>query len=144
MGFNTASGRCCCNMGQKFMLICAESTRFNTASGRCCCNQTAMLYVYTKTLQSCFNTASGRCCCNLLDDLRKTPWYKKWFSFNTASGRCCCNMTAKSHMLLCSKVSIPQAVGAVATILGFAVYIELCMVGFNTASGRCCCNLINP
>ena len=96
--------------------ISIHDLSFNTASGRCCCNQTAMLYVYTKTLQSCFNTASGRCCCNLLDDLRKTPWYKKWFSFNTASGRCCCNaffLADECTVLL--TVSIPQAVGAVAT-----------------------------
>ena len=36
-------------------------------------------------------------------------------------------------------VSIPQAVGAVATEVVMAAGMEL-QVRFNTASGRCCCN----
>ena len=37
LGFNTASGKCCCNVevsGQLSM----NSNCFNTASGKCCCN----------------------------------------------------------------------------------------------------------
>ena len=37
--------------------------RFNTASGRCCCN---VIDIYDGHYSDggCFNTASGRCCCN--------------------------------------------------------------------------------
>ena len=40
-GFNTASGKCCCNIyirnKQELFFVC-----FNTASGKCCCNSDAV------------------------------------------------------------------------------------------------------
>ena len=37
IGFNTASGRCCCNDVGEFC-VATSTASFNTASGRCCCN----------------------------------------------------------------------------------------------------------
>ena len=37
-GFNTASGRCCCNTADMINLLAERSASVNTASGRCCCN----------------------------------------------------------------------------------------------------------
>ena len=34
---------------------------FNTASGKCCCNYSTS---HIKFQHYCFNTASGKCCCN--------------------------------------------------------------------------------
>ncbi len=110
-----------------------------------------------------FNTASGKCCCNIVNYLNKIVTDK---GFNTASGKCCCNevqkaipsiqeirvsipqavsavATGKLHQLnnkLQSKVSIPQAVSAVATWEIMSIMILL--LSFNTASGKCCCNVI--
>ena len=36
--FNTASGKCCCNDGIRWVNKVYVNTRFNTASGKCCCN----------------------------------------------------------------------------------------------------------
>ena len=47
VSFNTASGRCCCNvLGNYFSS--ENSVSFNTASGRCCCNTVT----YGETLES--------------------------------------------------------------------------------------------
>ena len=37
-GFNTASGKYCCNVGDKLMTIQQGVQGFNTASGKYCCN----------------------------------------------------------------------------------------------------------
>ena len=37
-GFNTASGRCCCNLKDEYLDKGQIDKGFNTASGRCCCN----------------------------------------------------------------------------------------------------------
>ena len=60
--------------------------------------------------------------------------------FNTASGRCCCNVDNGEIVSLSGFVSIPQAVGAVATRDLESGMIKN-VLGFNTASGRCCCNM---
>ena len=60
--------------------------------------------------------------------------------FNTASGRCCCNKSKPSASESTSiVVSIPQAVGAVATLK--LIKKASFLYSFNTASGRCCCNV---
>ena len=63
-------------------------------------------------------------------------------SFNTASGRCCCNVLSFTKHTNMSEVSIPRAVGVVATAIKllFLTFVVKC---FNTASGRCCCNLVS-
>ena len=60
---------------------------------------------------------------------------------HTASGRCCCNFDNLlfDNLILHNCVSIPQAVGVVATIVMWYAMVYTNM-GFNTASGRCCCN----
>ena len=62
-----------------------------------------------------FNTASGRCCCNVRKNLEaKVDMSKK--GFNTASGRCCCNLVVLPRVWGAYRyVSIPRAVGVVAT-----------------------------
>ena len=61
-----------------------------------------------------FNTASGRHCCNKITIEEGKQWHK---GFNTASDRHCCNNRLNKLINLKSikKVSIPQAVGTVAT-----------------------------
>ena len=63
-----------------------------------------------------FNTASGRCCCNVRKNLEaKVDMSKK--GFNTASGRCCCNLVVLPRVWGAYRyVSIPRAVGVVATV----------------------------
>ena len=85
---------------------------FNTASGRCCCN--GVERCSTTRCASSFNTASGRCCCNTAKMVKQCM--AQCFGFNTASGRCCCNRVILKIILSLSQgVSIPQAVGVVAT-----------------------------
>ena len=38
VGFNTASGKCCCNDGKEVVYSTDVVGSFNTASGKCCCN----------------------------------------------------------------------------------------------------------
>ena len=60
-------------------------------------------------------------------------------SSHTASGRYCCNL----RMVRCNggiHVSIPQAVGTVATKYVKRKSIVKTLYCFNTASGRYCCN----
>ena len=86
---------------------------FNTVNGKYYCNQQQALTM--KKANTCFNTAGGRCCCNnvkVLDTFME--------------GDCV--------------VSIPQAVGVVATNLMAIVVLLQVRQSFNTASGRCCCN----
>ena len=60
--------------------------------------------------------------------------------FNTASGRYCCNFSSNLHKnFVILSVSIPQAVGTVATIIE-ALMCDIKKDRFNTASGRYCCN----
>ena len=61
------------------------------------------------------HTASGRHCCNVYGTLYQHCL--SYISFNTASGKHCCNPgRRKKGMHRCSNpVSIPQAVGTVAT-----------------------------
>ena len=61
--------------------------------------------------------------------------------FNTASGRYCCNKNIWVVGNVNGEVSIPQAVGTVATVLAGEKKFELISGSFNTASGRYCCNL---
>ena len=157
-GFNTASGRCCCNFRKWFQYqyqecvsipqavgavatpysawtLMAWLSSFNTASGRCCCNHAsywfdtayhifvsipqavgAVATLITRPVSpiekaASFNTASGRCCCNLMILVRSVIGSQ---GFNTASGRCCCNCNCVQETYSWF-VSIPQAVGAVAT-----------------------------
>ena len=126
-GFNTASGRCF----HSILFVCpslwsgtrdvrtssslrssaASHPSSHTASGRCCCN--CLMEIMEQYLVVSFNTASGRCCCNVYKTLYRML---RDTSFNTASGRCCCN-TVSAHAMKETQgdVSIPQAVGAVAT-----------------------------
>ena len=113
MGFNTASGKHCCNeiisyMREKIEVevsipqavstvatlqtiqeLCiniAES--FNTASGKHCCNYKSFrhsIYIYYS-----FNTASGKHCCN--EKILKWMQSRIEDGFNTASGKHCCNL----------------------------------------------------
>ena len=91
-GFNTASGRHCCNLLQLTFSYYFSFPRFNTASGRHCCNLHNVNSIEGKV--SGFNTASGRHCCNTFKKV-----YSKYLeyvsSFNTASGRHCCNHPKK-------------------------------------------------
>ena len=56
------------------------------------------------------HTVNGKYCCNLLSAL-----YSRLWCFNTASGRHCCNDKAVIEASKIDAVSIPQAVGTVAT-----------------------------
>ena len=86
-----------------------------------------------------FNTASGKCCCNVM--IFKFTIFISVIGFNTASGKCCCNYITRGYSPIDIRVSIPQAVSAVATLF-ISVKGEKVMFSFNTASGKCCCNYI--
>ena len=88
------------------------TSRFNTASGRYCCNN-LIVSKYGNNLGKCFNTASGRYCCN--------------------------HQSIQTYIRFGSRVSIPQAVGTVATLLTLLLMFSG-PTRFNTASGRYCCN----
>ena len=60
------------------------------------------------------------------------------YSFNTASGRYCCNYVKDAMKYLASKgvvVSIPQAVGTVATVVTLADVIKHSIVSIPQAVG---------
>ena len=131
-GFNTASGKYCCNcltLLQKTGVIKVSIPQAvsTVATGNMVFN---LMYC-----QSSFNTASGKYCCN-------SSWLL-WFSFkiyfNTASDKHCCNLYEYKCQEWFDCVSIPQAVSTVAT-----KNIELQHGSkndsFNTASGKHCCN----
>ena len=104
--------------------------------------------------RSCFNTASGRhyyfitfvfpsfqsgtrdvrTSSSLHSSAASHP------SSHTANGRHCCNSYQTIQNQRTSKVSIPQAVGTVAT-KEIDAHMGLWFVRFNTASGKHCCNL---
>ena len=108
---------------------------FNTASGKYCCNSIGFIFT-GEELSTCFNTASGKYCCNLYmlnkgstdisvsipqavstvatDDVHKTLAHLQ-SRFNTASGKYCCNMNRDRIIAKAILVSIPQAVSTVAT-----------------------------
>ena len=87
------------------------------------------------------HTASGRYCCNARP--HSVARLVGWEGFNTASGRYCCNLERRlSYFLCCYAVSIPQAVGTVATRIIRPTIGTNC-VCFNTASGRYCCNCLS-
>ena len=162
--FNTASGRYCCNLERRlsYFLCCyavsipqavgTVATRiirptigtncvcFNTASGRYCCNVKPFTALRRLHLLR-FNTASGRYCCNELVAPAVTAVIKE-SGFNTASGRYCCNHIKTMPVKTGKIVSIPQAVGTVATVIKLACGEVHVLSGdsFNTASGRYCCN----
>ena len=132
---------------------------FNTASGRYCCN-ISILDLNAWKISPRFNTASGRYCCNKEEH---SKCRRVFFSFNTASGRYCCNVELLNKEVESMGVSIPQAVGTVATYLmqryhGRKQSVSIpqavgtvaterssklgrLVSGFNTASGRYCCNI---
>ena len=113
--FNTASGKCCCNRFYNPKLTEKLYECFNTASGKCCCNLRYMKDLLSSLIIS-FNTASGKCCCNYYTE---TSWFRLPRRFNTASGKCCCNSKRREEVKKARtfRVSIPQAVSAVATLL---------------------------
>ena len=113
-GFNTASGKYCCNsteIDDKYqrrmatvsipqavstVATAGENLRakivdfsFNTASGKYCCNNSHN-FIVTLREYAGFNTASGKYCCNLSLET-KINGYSNANSFNTASGKYCCN-----------------------------------------------------
>ena len=111
---------------------------FNTASGRCCCNKKKSCKG-NEPLQG-FNTASGRCCCNGAEDTEYIRAVTRKVSIPQAVGAVATDVFGV-HMDDGMHVSIPQAVGAVATRTIFPRRILLPIrPSFNTASGRCCCN----
>ena len=85
---------------------------FNTASGKYCCNLYPLYQ--TSLLIQRFNTASGKYCCNNLPVQFGTPTRAR---FNTASGKYCCNKYREKFNKDLFVVSIPQAVSTVATKL---------------------------
>ena len=107
-GFNTASGKYCCNL---ISISSADVIKsFNTASGKYCCNQ--LLLQTSVGLCSRFNTASGKYCCNIKSLGIDSGLYQvsipqavstvatavgdpflssDRICFNTASGKYCCN-----------------------------------------------------
>ena len=111
MGFNTASGKCCCNYDYRF---CQNRLKggFNTASGKHCCNGGSQGLFELAMLEDGFNTASGKHCCNISDVLYRDIMVP---SFNTASGKHCCNAHISDNFRVSMFVSIPQAVSTVAT-----------------------------
>ena len=63
LGFNTASGKYCCNKILLYSDVMMYFARFNTASGKYCCN--CYLVSWMEKIAVCsFNTASGKYCCN--------------------------------------------------------------------------------
>ena len=61
-------------------------------------------------------------------------------SIPQAVGTVATNMEKKLTSICAGNVSIPQAVGTVATEYVKQYNYKFCPVGFNTASGRYCCN----
>ena len=61
---------------------------FNTASGKHCCNCLEAKY-YRDDIIAGFNTASGKHCCNLTRN--NSGQLSESAGFNTASGKHCCN-----------------------------------------------------
>jgi len=83
-----------------------------------------------------YNTASGKRCCNLYWVLLSVSLIS---GYNTASGKRCCNHFKGNYSgSEVDRVTIPQAVSAVATVSYEMVanYIS----SYNTASGKRCCN----
>ena len=87
----------------------------------------------------CFNTASGRCCCNGKD---YENLYLGFDEFQYRKRQALLQLKMKLVLIIIEKtlVSIPQAVGTVATCSGSSVFKGLTGGCFNTASGRHCCN----
>ena len=130
--FNTASGRCCCNSESADME--EFQARFNTASGRCCCNVRIFNKETDGLVVVSIPQAVGAVATDYLCDwpsFRQFQYRKRqvllqlllaprwsgaiYACFNTASGRCCCNRRIRLRLWRAQRVSIPQAVGAVAT-----------------------------
>ena len=61
-GFNTASGKHCCNCLEAKYYRDDIIAGFNTASGKHCCN--SKNYSHDEYMDCRFNTASGKHCCN--------------------------------------------------------------------------------
>ena len=113
ISFNTASGKCCCNLNLKQRLLVGLS--FNTASGKCCCNLEIFLFQHPYRINwvSIPQAVSAVATYKIFNIIR----FIFTLRFNTASGKCCCNCRCYRNKIL---------------------RIISC---FNTASGKCCCNL---
>ena len=137
-GFNTASGKHCCNWSINAELpLMLLYTGFNTASGKHCCN---FNYIKELTIEfESFNTASGKHCCNRIQSIRISATSTS-SSFNTASGKHCCNDFKNFYSTVLFEVSIPQAVSTVATLQQLPCCFYTASLCFNTASGKHCCN----
>ena len=112
---------------------------FNTASGRHCCNMKKQVSAIFANIRASFNTASGRHCCNNLQNYDDKRFCRKQFQYRKRQAllqQFVIFHRAQFHKL----VSIPQAVGTVATFRMQNLTMMSTTSSFNTASGRHCCN----
>ena len=88
---------------------------FNTASGKYCCNRSnkkSILDIINVSIPQAVSTVATK----LMDQYCVEAVVK---GFNTASGKYCCNATPSNLKVIIAGVSIPQAVSTVATYLAF-------------------------
>ena len=131
-GFNTASGKYCCNNIYQYIRNLYHGVSIPQAVSTVATSMSDVLESAlgvsipqaVSTVATCwrwfwrsngssFNTASGKHCCN-----HQTYFYDSFsfLSFNTASGKYCCNkMNCSNGSIQLHTVSIPQAVSTVAT-----------------------------
>ena len=86
---------------------------FNTVNGKYYCNQQQALTM--KKANTCFNTAGGRCCCNNVKVLDTFMEGDCVVSIPQAVGVVATAPAVIGMIIDSAKVSIPQAVGVVAT-----------------------------
>ena len=111
-GFNTASGKYCCNYD---VILCNPSLVEVSIPQAVSTVATKDEIKLSREQRTSFNTASGKYCCNAMLFVL-TFW--ECVGFNTASGKYCCNcvkITQPIAHLSTIRVSIPQAVSTVAT-----------------------------
>ena len=124
--FNTVSGKRC-----YFITFVFPSLRSGTRDVR-----TSSSLHSSAASHPSSHTASGKHCCNIALNVLFIS-QMKW-GFNTASGRHCCNTQRNKSQTFRynAVVSIPQAVGAIATWQKTMDTNSICCQSFNTASSK--------
>ena len=123
----------------KRTLICAENIPcFNTASGRCCCNGKDYENLYLGFDE--FQYRKRQALLQLKMKLVLIIIEKTLVSIPQAVGTVATSANVQPSSVSYS-VSIPQAVGTVATQFYFLLSQVINECCFNTASGRHCCNM---
>ena len=63
-GFNTASGKYCCNYNKRVDKFGVVKDGFNTVNGKYCCNDAYVDLNNIVRIKEGFNTVNGKYCCN--------------------------------------------------------------------------------